>query len=246
MLNHGPLCLPVLVKLPLLSALPISTPLFPILLEWQNCWGWKCPLDHLVKLLCPGSVTWSRLHRHASRWVLNISRAGDSTTFLGSLWAPLPPHIFLQQKTPNKSTTKPSDLCRSFGPCCLSLTNSPGREMLKSGICILGQLASEIKPQQIILSAKAALSNQWAGKKVHSTHSRCSSVMAHPLQISQNYRIAHIGRNFKTLSGTISFMEKEPRWDYLAPCPTASQKPPVMKTLQQPVKGSSREWSFLT
>ena len=31
-------------------------------------------------------VTYSRLHRTLSRWVLNISREGDSTTSLGSLF----------------------------------------------------------------------------------------------------------------------------------------------------------------
>lgn len=101
--------------------------------------------DHLVQLPCPGRVTWSRLHRHASRWVLNIFRVGDSTTFLGSLSAFFPPIFSYKKNSPNKPTTKPSYLCRAFGPCCLSLTNSPGREMIKSGICIQGQLALEIK-----------------------------------------------------------------------------------------------------
>jgi len=35
--------------------------------------------------LCRSRVTTSRLHRTLSRWVLNISREGDSTTSLGSL-----------------------------------------------------------------------------------------------------------------------------------------------------------------
>jgi len=34
---------------------------------------------------CQSRVTQSRLHKTASRWVLNISREGDSTTSLGSL-----------------------------------------------------------------------------------------------------------------------------------------------------------------
>ena len=35
---------------------------------------------------CRSSVAYSRLHRILSRWVLNISREGDSTTSLGSLF----------------------------------------------------------------------------------------------------------------------------------------------------------------
>ena len=35
---------------------------------------------------CRSRVTYSRLHRTLSRWVLNISREGDSTTSLGSLF----------------------------------------------------------------------------------------------------------------------------------------------------------------
>jgi len=41
---------------------------------------------HLVQPSCQSRVTYSRLHRNASRWVLNISREGDSTTSLGSLF----------------------------------------------------------------------------------------------------------------------------------------------------------------
>ena len=35
---------------------------------------------------CSSRVTQSRLHRTASRWVLNFSREGDSTTSLGNLF----------------------------------------------------------------------------------------------------------------------------------------------------------------
>jgi len=35
---------------------------------------------------CPSRVTQSRLHRTLSRWVLDISREGDSTASLGSLF----------------------------------------------------------------------------------------------------------------------------------------------------------------
>ena len=42
--------------------------------------------DHLVQRTCQSRVTYSRLHRTLSRWVLNISREGDSTTSLDSLF----------------------------------------------------------------------------------------------------------------------------------------------------------------
>jgi len=43
-------------------------------------------VGHLVQSPCQSRVTYSRLHRTFSRWVLNISRGGDSTTSLGSLF----------------------------------------------------------------------------------------------------------------------------------------------------------------
>ena len=43
-------------------------------------------VGHLVKPQCRSRVTYSRLHRTLSRRVLNISREGDSTTSLGSLF----------------------------------------------------------------------------------------------------------------------------------------------------------------
>jgi len=42
-------------------------------------------VGHLVQPSCRSRVTQSRLHRTMSRWGLNISREGDSTTSLGSL-----------------------------------------------------------------------------------------------------------------------------------------------------------------
>jgi len=42
-------------------------------------------MGHPVQPPCRSRVTQSRLHRTASRWVLNISREGDSATSLGSL-----------------------------------------------------------------------------------------------------------------------------------------------------------------
>ena len=42
-------------------------------------------MGHPVHPPCRSRVTQSRLHRTLSRWVLNISREGDSTTSLGSL-----------------------------------------------------------------------------------------------------------------------------------------------------------------
>ena len=43
-------------------------------------------MGHLVQHSCRSRVTYSRLHRTLSRRVLNISREGDSTTSLGSLF----------------------------------------------------------------------------------------------------------------------------------------------------------------
>ena len=43
-------------------------------------------MGHLVQPSCPSRVTQSRLHRTLSRRGWNISREGDSTTSLGSLF----------------------------------------------------------------------------------------------------------------------------------------------------------------
>jgi len=43
-------------------------------------------VGHLVQPPCRSRVTYNRLHRTLSRQVLNISRKGDSTTSLGSLF----------------------------------------------------------------------------------------------------------------------------------------------------------------
>jgi len=43
-------------------------------------------VGHLVQPSCRSRTTYSRLHRTLSRWVLNISREGESTTSLGSLF----------------------------------------------------------------------------------------------------------------------------------------------------------------
>ena len=43
-------------------------------------------MGHLVQAPCRSRVSYSRLHRTLSRWVLNISREGDSITSLGNLF----------------------------------------------------------------------------------------------------------------------------------------------------------------
>ena len=43
-------------------------------------------VGHLVQTRCRSRAAYSRLHRTLSRRVLNISREGDSTTSLGSLF----------------------------------------------------------------------------------------------------------------------------------------------------------------
>ena len=52
--------------------------------EWWELEGTSVGL--VVQPICQSRVTYSRLHRTLSRWVLNISREGDSTTSLGSLF----------------------------------------------------------------------------------------------------------------------------------------------------------------
>ena len=54
--------------------------------ESQNGRGWGTSVGHLVQPSCRTRVTYSKLHRTLSRRVLNISREGDSTTPLGSLF----------------------------------------------------------------------------------------------------------------------------------------------------------------
>jgi len=52
--------------------------------EWSGLEGTS--VGHLVQSTCRSRVTYSRLQRTLSRWVLNISREGESTTSLGSLF----------------------------------------------------------------------------------------------------------------------------------------------------------------
>ena len=52
----------------------------------QNCTGWKRPQEIIKSKSLLKEVLYSRLYRKASRRVLNISREGDSTGSLGSLF----------------------------------------------------------------------------------------------------------------------------------------------------------------
>ena len=51
--------------------------------KWSGLEGTS--VGHPFQPPCRSRVTYSRLHSTSSRWVLNISREGDSTTSLGSL-----------------------------------------------------------------------------------------------------------------------------------------------------------------
>lgn len=42
--------------------------------------------SHLVLPHCSGRFTWNQLPRNVSKWLLNISKNGDSTTFTGNLF----------------------------------------------------------------------------------------------------------------------------------------------------------------
>jgi len=52
--------------------------------EWQGLE--RTSGDHLVQRPCQSKFIYSRLQRTLSRWVFNISREGDSTASLGSLF----------------------------------------------------------------------------------------------------------------------------------------------------------------
>ena len=54
--------------------------------ESRNCRGWKGPLEIIKSSLSAKQAPYSRLHRWVTRQVLNISREGESTTSLGSLF----------------------------------------------------------------------------------------------------------------------------------------------------------------
>ena len=96
-------------------------------------------MGHLVQPPCQSRDSYSRLHRTASRRVLNISREGDSTTSLGTLFqcsgtlrgrnssscsdgtsyasvcahCPLSCHwALLKRAWPHPPDTHPSDICK--------------------------------------------------------------------------------------------------------------------------------------
>ena len=71
----------------LIEAIPVCKQCY----RWQNhriteCSGLEgASVDRPIQPPCQSRVTQSRLHRTASRQILNISREGDSTASLGSL-----------------------------------------------------------------------------------------------------------------------------------------------------------------
>ena len=61
-------------------------------MEAQNHGGWKGLLETIKSNPLLKQVPYSRSHRKVSRWVFSISREGDSTTPLGSLFQCCHPH----------------------------------------------------------------------------------------------------------------------------------------------------------
>lgn len=115
------------------------------LTEWQNCWDWKCPLEIIWSNFPVQAGSLGEVYTGMHPGVFWISPERETPWPSWAAFEPLFLPISSAQKTPNKPTRKTSDLCRSFSTHRFSLTNSHGREMLKSGICIQGQRALEIK-----------------------------------------------------------------------------------------------------
>lgn len=60
----------------------------------------------------------------------------------------------------------------------------------------------------------------------------------------ENHRTAQFGRDLKRPSGPAFHGKSKPRWDYLAPCPTASWNLLMMATLPCPWGHCYRDWCY--
>ena len=73
-------------------------------------------MGHVVQPPCRSRVTYSRLHRTVSRWVLNISREEESTTSLGSLFQC---SITLKVKKTHRGSAPLSEVRQKLSPSCI-------------------------------------------------------------------------------------------------------------------------------
>jgi len=88
----------------------------------------------LVQPPCRSRVTYSRLHRTSSRQVLNISREGDSTTPLGSLFSRDLPGRQTRRMMRAAYPAMAADYLSCSSPDAPALGKKPGmgRELLQS------------------------------------------------------------------------------------------------------------------
>lgn len=61
------------------------------------------------------------------------------------------------------------------------------------------------------------------------------------LVVTGSWKSSGWKRPWKIIWSNVS-QKRKPRWDYLAPCPVASWKPPVMESLAYPCGGCSCDW----
>jgi len=86
-------------------------------IESQNCRAWKGPLEIIESNTPAKQAPYCRLHRLASRWVLNVSRKGESTTSLGSCSSALSPFITHEEVLSRIGVELPMLTLMAISPC---------------------------------------------------------------------------------------------------------------------------------